>query len=561
MKSIISHKILLSLCLFFPAIVLAADATPPEAAISSANKLATAAGLQVLKSGGNAFDAAIAVSAALSVVEPESSGLGGGAFALLHFAKTNTDTFIDARETAPSGASREMYLNANKEANREQSINGPKAAAIPGLPAALMHVSKYGNLSLSAQFAPAIKLAEKGFPWGEKNAAMAGFRTEIFKTYPASAAQFLRDGKPIAIGTRMQLPDLARTLRMLVKEGRDGFYTGAFAEKLVRDVNAAGGVWALNDLASYQIKERAPLRFSYGEYQLVTAPPPSSGGIALAAIFNILSGFDLSKKTKVEKTHVLIEAMRRAYRDRAIYLGDPDFVDVPVRLLTSADYAAGLRASINEDKATPSALLPGIAMKAAGTDTTHFSIIDKAGNLVAWTQTVNLPFGDGMVAPGAGFLLNNEMDDFSVKPGTPNAFGLVGDDANAIAPGKRPLSSMTPTFLIGKQRTAVIGTPGGSRIITMVLIGLMQLMDGVDAQTAAAAPRFHHQYLPDAVSSEVGAFTDAEVQQLQARGYTMSANEKPWGNMQIVLWDKIKNTVQGGSDPRWKTVGGASVYR
>jgi gamma-glutamyltranspeptidase / glutathione hydrolase len=540
----------------------AAQSKPPGAAIASANKLATQAGIEVLRKGGNAFDAAVAVSAALSVVEPESSGLGGGAFALLHFASDGRDVFVDARETAPSAASREMYLDQQKQANRELSVNGPLAAAIPGLPAALVHVSnKYGKLKIAQNLAPAIRYAEQGFRWGDKNTAMAGFRTDTLKKYAGSAAQFLRDGAPIKNGTLVKLPDLGKTLKLIVQQGHAGFYQGEFANKLVAGVNAEGGIWKIADLAQYQIKEREPLHFQYGDYQFVTAPPPSSGGIALASIFNILSGFDLNGKSRVEKTHLLVEAMRRAYRDRAIYLGDPDFAKIPTEMLMSPYYAAGLRASINPDKATPSDLLPGISMKAGGTDTTHFSIIDRDGNMVAWTQTVNLPFGSGVVIPGTGFLLNNEMDDFSVKPGTPNAFGLVGDDANAIEPNKRPLSSMTPTFLIGKNRTAVIGTPGGSRIITMVLIGLMELMDGKDAQAAANAPRFHHQYLPDAISAEPGALTDEELKALQARGFVVSANERTWGNMQIVLWDKVKNTVEGGSDARWKSVGGASVFR
>ncbi len=535
---------------------------PPEAAIASANKLATAAGIEVLKAGGNAFDAAIAVSSALSVVEPESSGLGGGAFALLHVAATGKQVFVDARERAPLSATRDMYLSAAGEPNRELSVNGPSAAAIPGLAAGLVHVAKnYGRLPLAKSLIPAIKLAKQGFAWGDKNAAMQGFRVDVLKQFDASAAQFLRNKTAISKGTKVKQPDLARTLELLAKKGHSGFYTGDFAQLLVSGVNAAGGKWQLKDLSDYQIVERAPLVFEFGGAKIITAPPPSSGGVALAQMLQMLQGFDLAKQSKVARIHLIVEVMRRAYRDRAIYLGDPDFADVPIDLLMSPMYAAGLRASINPDKATPSDLLPGISMKAGGTDTTHFSIIDKDGNLVAWTQTVNLPFGNGFVAPGTGFLLNNEMDDFSVKPGVPNAFGLVGDDANAIEPGKRPLSSMTPTFLLSKDRIAVLGSPGGSRIITMVLISLMQLMDGASAMDAASAPRFHHQYLPDAISAEPGALTPEEIKALGARGFTVSPNERTWGNMQIVLWDKLTNEVSAGSDPRWKTVGGGSVYR
>ncbi len=536
---------------------------PPEAAIASANKLATQAGAAILADGGNAFDAAVAVSAALSVVEPESSGIGGGAFALLHISETQRDVFVDARETAPSRAERDMYIDAKTgEANRSLSVNGPLAAAIPGLPAALVHVQeKYGRLKLKQTLAPAIRYAEKGFAWGDKNVAMQSFRVDTLKTSPAAAKQFLLNGVALKKGYILRQPDLAKTLKLIADQGHDGFYRGKNADMMVSGVQAAGGIWQAADLHSYRVVERAPLSFRYGDFEVVTAPPPSSGGVALAAIMQIIAGFDVAKMSKVERAHVLIEAMRRAYRDRAIYLGDPDFAKIPVEMLMSPHYAAGLRASINTEKATPSDMLPGIAMKAGGTDTTHFSIIDREGNRVAWTQTVNLPFGAAFVVPGTGFLLNNEMDDFSVKPGTPNAFGLVGDDANAIEPGKRPLSSMTPTFLVSKDRVAVLGTPGGSRIITMVLISALELMNGADAQAAVSVPRMHHQYLPDAVSLEPDAFSAEEIKALQARGFIVSPSERPWGNMQIVVWDKVKSLMSAGSDPRWKTVGGASVYR
>jgi gamma-glutamyltranspeptidase/glutathione hydrolase len=330
-------------------------------------------------------------------------------------------------------------------------------------------------------------------------------------------------------------------------------------------VRAAGGNWAVEDLAQYRVVEREPIRFSYRGYDFVTAPPPSSGGAALAQIFHVLSGYDLADMARVDRVHLLVEAMRRAYRDRAIYLGDPDFVRVPLDVITSPVYAAGLRASINTGRATPSDLLPGINAPTESADTTHFSIVDGDGNMVAMTQTVNLPYGNAVVVPGTGFLLNNEMDDFSVKPGVPNAFGLVGEDANAIAPGKRPLSSMTPTFLIGPERMAAIGTPGGSRIITMVLLGLLDLMDGDAAQEVVSAPRYHHQYLPDAISTEPGAFAPDEIEALRARGHAVTPGERPWGNMQVVIWDRRSGATQAGSDPRWKGVGkgatGNAIYR
>jgi gamma-glutamyltranspeptidase / glutathione hydrolase len=412
---------------------------------------------------------------------------------------------------------------------------------------------------LKQSLQPAYELASKGFKFGEKNTTMLGFRVDTIKKSPAASASFLRGGKAIARGEKVIQADLAKTIKMLMEQGVQSYYHGVFAEQLVTGVRAAGGIWTVEDLAAYKVVERTPLEFDYRGYHIVTAPPSSSGGIALAECLNILSGFDLAKMAKVPRTHVIVEAMRRAYRDRAIYLGDPDFANIPLSLLQSADYAAGLRASINTQKATPSDLLPGISAAPSGTDTSHFSIIDRDGNRVAVTQTVNLPFGSAFVAPGTGFLLNNEMDDFSVKPGVPNAFGLVGDDANAIAPGKRPLSSMTPTFLIGEDRIAVVGTPGGSRIISMVLIGLLELMDGRGAQATVDTPRFHHQYLPDVVSAESGALTAEEITALQARGFTVSGGERAWGNMQVVLWDRKNNRVETGSDSRWKGVGGGIV--
>jgi gamma-glutamyltranspeptidase / glutathione hydrolase len=541
---------------------------PASDAIASANAQATDAGMRVLAAGGNAFDAAVAVSAALGLVEPESSGLGGGGFFLLHLAGENRDVFIDARERAPLKATRDMYLDASGEPVRDLTVNGPLAAAIPGLPAGLVHVSKkYGRLPLEKSLAPVIALAREGWTFGSKNASMLGYRREVLAKNAAAARLFLRDGKVPEIGTRMLNPDYARTLELLAAEGAEGFYRGDFARRLAEGVSAAGGIWSERDLAEYTVVERAPISFTHRGFTLVTAPPPSSGGIALAEMLNVLAPFDYAKLDTVPRTHLLTEAMRRAYRDRAIYLGDPDFVEVPSAMLLSADYAAGLRAGISTEHAMPSDLLPGVSARKEGDDTTHFSIVDRAGNVAAVTQTVNLPYGNSFVVEGTGFLLNNEMDDFSAKPGVPNAFGLVGDDANAIAPGKRPLSSMTPTFLVGNDRVAALGTPGGSRIITMVLLGLLQLMDGATAQAAADAPRFHHQYLPDAISAEAGAFTAEQAAALTAMGHTVNSGERTWGSMQIVVWNQRDGSVDAGTDSRWKGVGKAatstsdSIYR
>lgn len=539
-----------------------APATAPrQAGIASAHALATAAGHRILAAGGNAFDAAVATAAMLSVVEPESSGLGGGAFFLLHVAKEQRDVFVDAREIAPAASTRDMYLKPDGTPDRERSVNGPLAAAIPGQPAGLVHLAtQYGRLPLAVSLAPAIETAREGHPWSAKNAAMIGYKRDALAQSAAARAQFLpKDGQPLAVGEVLRQPDLARTLQRLARRGHDGFYAGRTARLLVEGVRAGGGIWTLEDLRAYKVVERAPLVGHYGDYRIVTAPPPSSGGIALIAILNILAPMQLAEQAPAQRIHLLTEAMRRAYRDRAIYLGDPDFVQVPVGLLTDPAYAAGLRASIHAARATPSDLLPGVELPPAGTDTTHFSIIDTEGNLVAGTMSVNLPFGNAFVAPGTGFLLNNEMDDFSMKPGVPNAYGLVGKDANAIAGGKRPLSSMSPSFAIGPERTAVIGTPGGSRIISMVLLGLLELMEGRDAVAAVSLPRFHHQYLPDVISAEPGALDTATQDALRERGHTLSPGERPWGNMHVVVWQHADGTVQAASDPRWKQVSAATV--
>lgn len=552
-----SRAILLAfLCSLAAAPALAAQAVLPKVgAVVSANAQATDAGLEVLRAGGNAFDAAVAVSATLGLVEPESSGLGGGAYMLLRLADGRT-VFIDARERAPGAASRDMYLGSDGNPIPRATIDGPLAAAIPGLPAGLDHLARnYGRLPLQRSLRPAIRLAREGWLFGSKNAQMLAYRKDVLARSPAAAALFLRDGKVPKPGTRMRNRDYAKVLERLGSDGAASFYQGAFAKRLVDAVRAAGGIWTEADLADYHVVERKPIQIDYRGWTLITAPPSSSGGVALAEMLNVLAGYDLAGLAPPLRVHLLAEAMRRAYRDRAIYLGDPDYVQVPVELLTSPAYAAGLRAGIHPRLATPSDLLPGIEADGERPETTHFSIIDNQGNMVAVTQTVNLPYGNAFVVPGSGFLLNNEMDDFSVKAGVPNAFGLVGDDANAIAPGKRPLSSMTPTLLLGEQRMAAIGTPGGSRIISMVLLGLLELIDGHPAQAAADLPRFHHQYLPDEISFEPGAFDAATTAALRTMGYTVTDAKRTWGNMQIVTWDTRNGEVDTGSDGRWQGVG------
>jgi gamma-glutamyltranspeptidase/glutathione hydrolase len=453
-----------------------------------------------------------------------------------------------------------MYLGADGEVDRDRAINGPLAAGIPGHIAALAHIAeRYGRLPLARSLQPAIRLATQGFPVDEKYHTVMRFRADTIRRWPAAAEALLVDGEVPEVGELIRLPDLARTLTMVAENGPRAFYEGAFAERLAAGVRAAGGIWSAADLATYRVREREPIRFDYRGHEIVTAPPPSSGGVALAEILNIVAPYDLASLPRAQQVHLLVEAMRRAYRDRGIYLGDPDFVDMPIRMLTSRDYAAGLRASIRLDRATDSDALAGFADAPKGEDTTHYSIIDTDGNMVAATQTVNLPFGAAFMVPGTGFVLNNEMDDFSAKPGAPNAFGLLGYTANAIAPGKRMLSSMTPTFVFAPDRQAALGTPGGSRIITMVLLGVLDLVAGHDPEHWVSLPRFHHQYRPDVISIEPGAFTPALIGELEALGHDVQARDSTWGNMHGVLWRRESGAVSAGSDPRWPS--GRAIVR
>ncbi len=533
---------------------------PSGAAISSAHFLATQAGHEILAKGGNAFDAAIAVSSVLSVVEPVSSGIGGGGFFLLHDAKTGRDIMIDARETAPASATPAAYLDAKGELDRDKAENGPMSAGIPGLPAGLVHLSKrYGRLPLSVSLAPAIRIARNGFDIYPRIAIQYADRKDVLERYDGSRKVFLADGDGLEVGEKLLQPDLAHTLELLAAKGNEGFYRGETAQKILADVKKYGGNWSAADLSGYTVKERTPIRFKYRDWDVVTAPPPSSGGVVLAEILQMLEGWDMSKLDEAHRVHIVTEAMRRAYRDRTLYLGDPDFVKMPIARLTSDDYAAGLRASILPDKATPSSMLPGANPPLEGVNTTHFSIIDGDGNLVAATQTVNLSFGSGMVVDGAGFLLNDEMDDFALRPGTPNAFGVLGYDANAVAPGRRMLSSMTPSFMIGKDKISVVGGKGGSRIITMVLLGMLGIEQGLSSEQIVALPRFHHQYLPDEIFTEPDALTPDTIKILEAMGHKVTPSKTRWTTlMHSVDWDVRSNVLNAGADPR-NEVGSAIV--
>ena len=532
-------------------------AAPGKAAIASAHPLATEAGLQILREGGNAFDAAVAVAGALAVVEPTSSGLGGGAFFLLHRASDKMETMIDAREVAPKAATRDMYLDKDGNPVRGLSTNTALAAGIPGEPAGLAFMAqKYGKLPLKKSLQPAIKLAEEGFPLYTRLRGSINARKAMLARAEDTASVYLVNGEVPAEGAIIKQPDLAKTLRAFAEQGVKGFYQGPVAEKLVKGVRDMNGIWTMEDLADYRVKERKPVVGEYRGARIVSAPPPSSGGVAIIDALNILSGFDLNAVDSATRKHLVIEAMRRVHRDRAQYLGDPDFVSIPVEKLIHPYYAAGQRASMRTDRATPSDALPGIVESGQpGMQTTHFSVLDAKGNRVAATMSINFFFGSGLMVPGTGVLLNNEMDDFSMKPGVPNGFQLVGADANAIAPNKRPLSSMAPTFVETKDNMMILGTPGGSRIIGMVLLGVLEWMDGKSADEVVALPRFHHQYRPDSVSFESAAFTAEEKAALEKRGHTLSEMRQTYGNLQIVTWDKKTGEVKAASDPRGSGVG------
>lgn len=518
-----------------------------QAGIASAHPLATQAGINILQQGGNAFDAAVTVSAVLSVVEPYSSGMGGGGFWLLHENHNHRNIMIDGREKAPLAAHRDMYLDKGGEVIPRLSIDGALSAGIPGQPAALVHIAeKYGTLSLKHLLQPAIDIARNGFKIDSHYIAMTTWRHSILKQYAASQV-FLDNGNVPAENWILKQPALATTFEAIVKQGKDGFYRGPVAESMVKSVQAAGGIWTMDDLAQYEIVERQPDTLQWNDWKVTLASLPSSGGMVLTQVLHMLNaqGYQALPHDSIDRITLLIETMRRAYKDRALYLGDKDFVKIPEKLF-SQSYAEEKIADYDPNKATLST--EGV-VKTEGEDTTHFSIIDKSGNRVSATLSVNYPFGSGFVAGNTGILLNDEMDDFSSKPGVSNVYGLVGNEANAIASGKRMLSSMTPSFVETPEGVAVIGTPGGSRIISMVLLAMMELNDAKSPQQWVSRRRFHHQYLPDVVQYEVDAFSDEQKTALEKKGYLLQEQSNDYGNMQVLFKDR-SGKVTGASDPR-----------
>lgn len=545
----LSQTLLLGALLLCANFAVAASSQPGAHAVASAHPLATEAGLEVLAAGGNAFDAAVAISSTLAVVEPTGSGLGGGGFWLLHRASDGFQTFVDGREVAPAAAHERMYLDASGKALDKLSRDGALAAAIPGEPAALDHLAKrYGRLPLARSLQPAIRAAREGFACDDKLAE--AFEKQWPRLVGEAQRVFAVQGRAPKVGEPIVQPELARTLERMAEAGAPGFYEGQTAKALVDGARAAGGIWSLDDLRRYRVIERTPTVTMFRDVRVVSAPPPSAGGITLGTTLNQLESLGWRGDVGVQGKHLVIEALRRAYRDRAAYLGDPDFVRVPGWQLLSTTYARTLATGVDPQRATPSAMLPPAQPSPQGPQTTHFSVIDAHGNRVAATLSINLPFGSGFMAPGTGVLLNDEMDDFAASVTASNAYGLIGSRPNRVQARKRPLSSMSPTFVEGPRGVLIAGTPGGSRIITMVLLGLLHWVEGGDADSIVALPRYHHQYLPDVVQFEPGAFTAEEQSQLAARGHVLKPLTATYGNFHAVTWDPRSGTVDAASDPR-----------
>ena len=564
--------ILCSLCALLASTVAAAPLRPtnaPHAIVASVHELASRAGVEMLRSGGNAVDAAVATGFALAVVHPQAGNLGGGGFLLLRNANGKTH-FIDFREKAPAAATENMYLDAQSnvipDSSKDSSVVGYKSIGVPGTVAGLVYAEKqYGKLSLEKVIAPAIKLAYDGFPLAYED-AQALKEDEYLGQFPESKRLFQRDGNYYQPGELLKQPELARTLERIAKNP-DEFYHGAMARELAAAIHKGGGLITTADLAAYEVKEREPLRGSYRGYDIISAPPPSSGGVALVEILNILEGFDLAKlgNRSAGAIHLEAEAFRRAFYDRAEFMGDPDFAKVPVAQLIDKKYAAAWRdsidlnhASVSKDLKRPSfSELERVAQSRSTImairepeNTTHYSVVDAAGNAVTVTTTLNDSFGSRVTAAGFGFLLNDEMDDFTVKQGVPNNYGLIQGPANAIGPGKRPLSAMTPTIVLRDGRLfLVLGSPGGPTIVTTVANIFIGVVDfSLDIQEAVNAPRFHHQWLPDQILVEDRLSPDT-MNLLSSKGHKLKVDHF-WGDGECIMVDPKTGERLGASDGR-----------
>ena len=556
-----------SLLVALPTVAFSASLAPIAAEhgmVVTAQHLATQVGVDVLKHGGNAVDAAVAVGYALAAVYPAAGNLGGGGFMTLQLAD-GRKTFLDFREKAPLAATANMYLDKDGNVVKGLSTDSPLAVGVPGSVSGLEFArEKYGTQTRATLLQPAIHLAQHGFVLDQGDIDILRTATDKFRQYPASAAIFLKHGEPYQAGDKLVQKDLARTLQAISQQGADGFYHGKVAAAIVKSSQTGGGILTQVDLDRYSTRELAPIECDYRGYHVVSAPPPSSGGVVICEMLNILEGYPLKDLgfRSAQSVHYQIEAMRHAYVDRNSYLGDPDFVSNPVSHLTDKAYAAHIRAAIDPDKAAVSQdLKPGVAPH-EGSNTTHYSIADRWGNAVAVTYTLNDWFGSKITVPGTGVLLNNEMDDFTAKPGVPNLYGLVQGEANAIAPGKRPLSSMSPTIVSKDgQPVMVLGTPGGSRIITAVLLTLLNTIDyGMTVQEAIDAPRFHQQWLPDVTYVENFALSPDTRKLLEARGHKLGPAQ-PANHMTAILIGAPtlggkpvgQNLFYGANDPRRNT--------
>lgn len=531
----------------------ATPVTAKHAMVVSAQHLATKAGVDILKQGGNAVDAAVAVGYALAVVHPCCGNIGGGGFMLVHLAN-GQNVFLDFREKAPLKASPTMYQDADGNVVKSRSTGTWLGVGVPGtvmgLDAAL---KKYGTMPLSKVIAPAIKLASDGFVLQQGDVNILNERAKDFARHPNVAAIFLNHGKPYVAGERLRQKQLAHTLEQISQDGAKAFYHGDIARAVVAASQAHGGILSMQDFADYTVRWDTPIRCDYQGYTIVSAPPPSSGGTTICQILQIIKPYPLGKwgYGSVNSVHYLVEAERRAFADRNTYLGDPAFVHNPIDRLLSPKHAAKLRASIDPDKATPSSEIKGSLGPAEGTNTTHYSVVDAHGNAVAVTYTINYLFGVGRIAGDTGFFLNNEMDDFTSKPGVPNSFGLVQGRINQIEPGKRPLSSMSPTIVLRDGKLYMVtGSPGGSTIISTTLESFLNVAAfGMNMQQAVNAPRLHHQWLPDVVLVEQGFLAPKVQTRLEAMGYHFKTL-KSWGAAEAILVNPKTGLLEGANDRR-----------
>ncbi len=557
---IFSKSVIIALLALLPAAIILSQSSDQvrskHGMVVSANKIATQVGIDILKKGGNAVDAAVAVGFTLAVTFPAAGNLGGGGFMVIHL-NDGKNTTLDFREKAPLLAREDLYWDSSGNYNPNLSQFGVTSSGVPGSVAGLIYaLEKYGTLSLKEVIQPAIDLAENGFEIDYNFAKSLEYENKYFNKYESSKKIFTKNGLPFQEGEKLIQSDLAYTLKQIRNNGKKGFYDGNVAKLIVKQIKSNGGFIALEDLQSYEPVERVPIKTRYRDYDVVTMGPPSAGGITLLQMLNILENhnFTYDEWGSSEYIHLLVETMKYVFADRSKHIGDPDFYDVPVNWLLSKDYAKVIYNQIvNTDNAIPSEMIsPGnSADMKESEETTHYSIIDKFGNAVSTTTTINSSYGSKIVVDGAGFLLNNEMDDFSCKPGIPNQFGLIGSEANKIEPGKRMLSSMTPTIILKDENPfMIVGSPGGSTISTVVLQVILNAIDfGMDVQQAVNMPRIHHQWLPDKIDFEKFGLTLDVINSLKRKGYIIG-DERILGRVEGIICDYKNQIFYGATDSR-----------